>query len=265
MSEPLHAPPSSILRFNRRRFHSTSPAALFRIPAFALILFQFLFARAHLSAAEVPAPEGELPTRALIGDGNMWVTAHLQRDLTDTYVAGLGLQARLGNDFGEMRRFRVRPNLTMRVTERFHVMVGYDLIHNFNPNSSEHRLMQQLSYKIPLSENWKLVLRGRMEERFIEGVTGHMFRARTMAQLVYDVPDSPWYVTGWVEGFFNLNMRREWPQNTYAQTRVYAAMGRRMSDHVVLEGGYQVRHTPFRTPRPDQLNHIFFVQIFWDL
>lgn len=210
------------------------------------------------------APEGELSTPALVGDGNMWVTMHLNHNLTEEYYVGLGLQGRLGDNFAQLRRVRVRPLAGIRY-KQWNLMMGYDLISNFNPNASEHRFMQQIIYKQPIGLNYTLALRGRLEERLIQGVSGHMVRARTMAQLTYQVPNSPLYLTGWLEGFFNLNMRPEWPQNTYGQMRLYSAVGKQINDRLIVEAGYQLRHTPFRRPRPHQMNHIVFVQLFVEI
>jgi hypothetical protein len=171
----------------------------------------------------------------------------------------------LGDNFAELRRVRIRPLVGIKYKDKLNLMFAYDLVNNFNPNSSEHRIIQQLVFKQNIGINYKLALRGRMEERFIQGVSGHIFRARTMVQLTYQRPESSVYLTGWIEGFFNLNMRPEWPQNNYAQTRLYAAVGKQLHNNLVVEGGYQLRHTPFRSPRPDQLNHIVFVQMFIEL
>jgi hypothetical protein len=58
--------------------------------------------------------------------------------VTKEYYVGMGLQGRLGDNFAELRRVRIRPLAGIKYKDKLNLMFAYDLVNNFNP--TQHSL-----------------------------------------------------------------------------------------------------------------------------
>jgi hypothetical protein len=69
----------------------------------------------------------------------MWITLHPNRQVTKAYYVGMGLQGRLGDNFAELRRVRIRALAGIKYKDKLNRMFAYDLVNNFNPNQHSLR------------------------------------------------------------------------------------------------------------------------------
>ncbi len=201
---------------------------------------------------------------AIEQDANKWTTLHLNWKFDDGWLAGIGIHNRVGDGLGTFRRMRYRLLAGKRISERTTLQVGLDRIENYSPSNHEDRTWQQYEYAFPEWGRLSLSFRTRVEQRFIQGVSGPIIRSRHMISGTYPLDQAgKWYAVAWEELFVNWNRQQEWPQNWFAQNRLFAGLGYNIGARNKFEFGYQGRYMEL-DDRPQRLDHIIFLQWFHD-
>lgn len=174
-------------------------------------------------------------------DGRLWLTASISLPVIDNLSATLDLQDRLRDDMSDLERDLVRPSLTYRWRPWLATTLGYDAHFIDSPVSSsvvEHRAWQQVVAPFDLLGS-SVTPRVRLEERFIDGVSGAAVRARLggFVRMPLD-EEGNWSVMGGEELFVNLNSREEGPDSGIDQNRASVALARQWNEHLSIEVGY---------------------------
>jgi hypothetical protein len=199
---------------------------------------------------------------AIEQDTNKWTTIHLNTNFNEDWFGGIGIHNRVGNDFSAFRRMRYRLLAGKRLNERWIVQAGLDRVENFNPQATENRTWQQIEYALPSLGRWSLSHRMRLEQRFIGDIDSMMLRSRHMISGIRPLGDQgKWYLVAWEELFINWSRDPQWPQGGFAQNRLFGGLGYNFNARSRFELGYQARFMPMKD-RPEQLNHILFMQWF---
>jgi hypothetical protein len=201
---------------------------------------------------------------AIEQDANKWSTLHLNWKLDDGWLAGIGIHNRVSDGVSTFRRMRYRLLAGKRISENTTLQVGLDRIENYSPNNHEDRTWQQYEYSFPQWGRLSLSFRTRVEQRFIQGVSGPIVRSRHMISGTYPIGAAEkWYAVGWQELFINWNRQQEWPQGWFAQNRLFGGLGYHVNAQNRFELGYQGRYMEL-DDRPQRLDHILFLQWFHD-
>ncbi len=173
---------------------------------------------------------------------------------------------RLLDDAGGFNQSIVRPGLGWSLTERTTAWVGYGWIHT-SPISfdefDEHRIWQQLTWSESY-EPFKLALRSRLEQRFVETGDDTGWRFRQLIRLQHNLPAFPrLMLVSWDELFLNINDVDFGAESGFDQNRVFVGVGwkRRPENSWRIEIGYlnQVIYNPGGA---DRINHILSVNLF---
>lgn len=181
-------------------------------------------------------------THATDHDSGMWTTVSASHKLANQWSAGLLVQTRLNNDFGDLERTVLRPSMTYKPTDYLALTIGYDAHFIEKPNDRlEQRIWQQVAF------NWTSApiawtARARLEERFIEGVDGAPLRLRLMARGQLALNDDGLYAAMSNEYFVNLDETRGGPRDGFDQNRFYVGLGRPLNERIKAEVGYQMQY-----------------------
>lgn len=156
----------------------------------------------------------------------------------------------------------LQPSLIYQVHPNVSVAQGYAKIFAFEPGvGSEQRLWQQVQINRVLGKEWGLSVRSRLEERFIEGVSGTGLRLREQIKLTRPLPfNKKYYVVLSNEAWINLNKQAPGTELGYQQNWAYIGLGRRFLGSSNVEVGYMPGYV-YRKARPDQVNHILTVNL----
>lgn len=190
-------------------------------------------------------------------DGRLWVTAAISVSVTDRLTVSLDLQDRFSDDISELERDLIRPSVRYRWQPWLATSLGYDahFIESPGPGSQiEQRAWQQVSTPFG-TEAVVVTPRVRLEERFIEDVSGVAWRARFGAFVKVPVgADAAWSLLASDEVFVGLNSRHDGPDDGFDQNRAFIGVGRVVGDHLGIEVGYMNQWIE-RHAVPDLMNH----------
>lgn len=175
-------------------------------------------------------------------DSGMWTTVSAAHPVASQWSAGLLVQTRVNNDFGDLERTVLRPSLTYKPTDYLALTVGYDAHFIEKPNDRvEQRIWQQIAV------NWASApvawtARARLEERFIENVDGTPLRLRLMARGQLSLNDGGLYAVMSNEYFINLDETRGGPRDGFDQNRFFVGLGSPLDERIKAEVGYQMQY-----------------------
>jgi hypothetical protein len=193
------------------------------------------------------------PARAADQDARLWASAEGKLFLGEEWSASLLLQDRFSDDITELERFLIRPSIDRRFGDAFALGVGYDAHLIRQPASAtEHRIWQQASFRHDLV-GIEAAHRLRLEERFIEDVSGVAARLRYGVRGTKSLFGSQWYAALGNEVFFNLNTRSRTLRGGFGEDRVFAGIGYRAAMGRI-EAGYQLQYID-RHGTSDAANH----------
>lgn len=213
-----------------------------------------------LSGAPVAAQETE-------NDLQSWSMVTLTTPIGHSKWKAYGeIQPRIGNDIGHMERLLIRPAIGYQVTPHWSLWQGYGWTPLLNPGfRDEHRLFQQSLLEHQVGQ-WKIINRTRLEERFIERAGDTAIRARHMLRVTHPIGESKkYYWVGLDEAFVNLNDTNAGPKAGFDQNRLFTGVGRNLSKHAKLEGGYMFNYVNRPDPAADRINHVVLVSLMFNL
>ncbi len=203
--------------------------------------------------ARVPEASGD--------DLQLWSVVTLDQQLHDRVDAGVQTRIRVVGDVSRARDVLLRPFIGWQVLDNLSLDLGYDYLHAIQVASrSEHRVWQIAEHTLPLG---KFDLRSlvRLDQRFIENVSGVVVRLRFRGRAAYTL-NRNWYLAFSDEVFLNLNDRFAGPPQGLEQNRVRAALGWNLG-RVRVEGAYEW-HVSARRGRSDANLHVFALEFMLD-
>lgn len=163
------------------------------------------------------------------------------------------VQFRSADDWQYVRNILIRPGLTYYINNKSNATIGYAYVGSFNrlPEPSknaltESRIWEQYIYNLKLSKTVSLQNRFRLEQRFIERQTDHIFsqRLRYFARAVIPLTKQQTAFTKGIfaavqdEIFFNIQNKYKLNGSVFDQNRAYVAFGYRFNSKFDMETGY---------------------------
>ncbi len=177
----------------------------------------------------------------------------------------LDVQGRWRHEGEDLDTTIVRPGIGYALTDRVTVFAGYGLITTHPRNggdTTENRIWQQLVWNVPVEGDYKLQLRSRLEERFVEDTDDMGWRFRQFAK--YTRPwsaDGKRYLSAWDEVFYELN-DTDFGQNMgLRQNRLFVGVGWFLDEArtIAFEGGYLNQW--ISRPGDDRMNHALSLNV----
>ncbi len=199
-------------------------------------------------------------------DGQFWFPLYNRFSLSEKVKGWAEVNPRFGDDMSEIHQLLLRPALGYQILPNLSVWQGYAWNTNYEPRfSDEHRLYQQLSYRLGFA-NVNFSSRTRMEERFIRGARGVALRAREFLRANFLLDEQKkWAFVLYDEVFVTLNTIRNGPRAGFDQNRAFVGINRKINSHLSVDVGYQNQIINTRGPRfADVMNHILLIQWFID-
>ncbi|MBX9939749.1 MAG: DUF2490 domain-containing protein [Candidatus Obscuribacterales bacterium] len=169
---------------------------------------------------------------------------------------------RLGNNLNGMSQLLIRQAIGYRISKHTSAYVGHVWVSNYPDHTHEQRIFQQFGVGHVLFKRLEVLHRTRLEERFIQNTNGACsMRARYLLRFALPLK---WRLYAVVsdELFVNLNSVENGPLRGIDQNRLYAGIGRQMSNQVRMEVGYQQQYVNASDPTDDRANHILMTQLF---
>ncbi len=184
-----------------------------------------------------------VPAMASDDEAGMWVTTTARRTLDPDWRAALAIQSRLIDGVDTLERLILRPSITRVVTPRLSWTLGYDTHFIETPRDHiEHRTWQQglVSRKV---DTLLLAFRTRLEQRYIEDVSGVALRGRFMVSGKWPsgLAVLPLFVLR-DEVIVHMNTLAGGPRSGYDQNRFFAGLAGPISERLRAEIGYQMQH-----------------------
>lgn len=135
----------------------------------------------------------------------------------------------------------LRPAVGYRILPSLVAHLGYAWVPTWRegepPRTDEHRIWQQLVLSGKPLDGASVLVRPRVEQRWVDGADGVAMRARLFLRADYDLGESPWLSVVWNETFFHLNDAAWGPQGGFDQNRLFLGAGIRASDGTRAELG----------------------------
>ena len=200
-------------------------------------------------------------------DFRLWSPVYLTFPLSPSFIGYMEVSPRFGNDVSTLTQLVLRPAVGYKLTDQLSLWQGYAWYGNYQPRfTEENYVWQQLLYahKYPFV---KVLIRPRLEERFIEHTDGASVRSRTMLRGDFPLPDAPeWAIVVFDEFFVNVNSVRNGPDSGFDQNRFFLGMNREFTKYFNMDLGYQMQAQNKSQPGLiNQINHIILLQFFISL
>ncbi len=199
-------------------------------------------------------------------DFQIWSPVYLSYSHTDKIQGWYEVQPRFGENVSKVNQLLLRTALGYRITKNLSIWQGYAWTPSFEPEfESENRMYQQLVYakEFPAVD---LMSRTRLEQRWIQHVSGTAVRFRTLLRGRFPLSDFRiWGIVTQNEIFFNLNSPTNGPGGGFDQNRFFFGLNKRVNEYLSVDGGYQLQaintneSSVFNT-----LNHIILMQFFFN-
>jgi len=190
------------------------------------------------------------PAQAYEQESVSVIAARAQMALDDGYAATFGLQGQFLEGFNTIDRYVLEAQLA-RSMQRIQLTGAYVLQARQLQDGNEHRLWQQIRYRLPLA-NSHIDLRTRIEERYFDhdGNTGA--RSRTAFEWVRPLGAGLSMSLG-NELVVNLNDLSGNQRRGFSQYRLLSGLSRELNAGGEVELVYQLRYLHF--PGPNRLQH----------
>jgi len=185
----------------------------------------------------------------------------MNHGLGDHFGAHFVARARFDDDVSETKDYLLRPFVSWRATHGVTVDLGYDYLHSFT-SSTEHRIWQAVQHK----HQWqKFVVsnRIRIDERFVDDVSGVIARFRYRLRATHPLWSSHWYGVVSDEVLANVNDRGSGPAYGFEQNRLRFAVGGNILDRLRIESGYEYQYVESRSGTTTN-THSFIIEFSLD-
>lgn len=195
----------------------------------------------------------------------VWGAAFLQADLSKTVPRlhlWLDLQPRYG---GTGAVTLVRPGLGLQLAEGLILHAGYAWVARWPeqaPSVHEHRLWEQLFFTRRFEETWDLLLRARLEQRFVTSGDDVGLRFRFMARGAWWLErDGPLALVLWDELFLGLGATDWGASSGFDQNRLFLGLAIRGLARTRFELGYLNLYLR-RPGAEDRVDHVASFNLF---
>lgn len=171
--------------------------------------------------------------------------------------------ARFRDDAGDLGVSILRPGLGWRIDDGLSLWAGYARVisrQEAAADVTENRLWQQATYKIGHALGGSFTGRTRIEQRFIQGGSDTGWRVRQSLRYSRPFKGTPYSAVLSNETFIALNDTNWGAASGYDQSRNFAGINYRATDHLAIEAGYMLNHIN-RENAPDALNHVLSVSL----
>ncbi len=203
---------------------------------------------------------------AVENDLHNWDSIYVTLPITDKVKFNIEETVRIGEKFAHLNQNVLRPALGYQLTKDFSVWQGYAWNPIFYPRfTNEQHIWQQALWQHHFP---KLTLTGRfrLQERFIERVTGVAVRTRYFVRFQYPIDKKKiWSLVAQTEPFVNLNTRPNGPQAGIDRVNSFFGINKVLSENVNVDFGYQLQYVNIKSPAPDRLNHTILVAFYFNL
>ena len=200
--------------------------------------------------------------KAVENDLGLWVPVWITLPINEKVSGQLEISPRLQDNVTKLNQLFIRPSLTYNLNKHLSFTQGYSWNPGFYPFSNRSRIWEQ----IQLSNNFSKLRfenRFRLEERFIENISGVPVRGRyRIGAWVPIDKEKKWTFVTWDEIFVNFNSRPQGPQGGFDRNWFFAGINKKISENVNLEGGYMFQYVNNRSPRQDLLNHVVLINLY---
>ena len=206
-----------------------------------------------------------IPAIAVENDLGLWAPIWVTLPVTKKIGTLLEISPRTQDNVTRFDQLFIRPAISYHLSDKLSVWQGYSWDPTFKPFNVEQRIWQQIQINEKF-EHFNLESRFRLEERFINHISGVPVRGRY--RLGYWIPidkEKKWNFVLWDEVWFNFNSRPHGPQAGYDRNWLFAGINKKISDNVNLEGGYMFQYINSVSPKQDLLNHIILVNLYINL
>lgn len=200
---------------------------------------------------------------AIENNFQLWTPVYLQFPIKEKFLGDLEISPRLGNNVTDLSQLIIRPGIGYKLNDNLILWQGYAWAPNFAP---KFRNENRIWHRIDLSKNFskfKLINSFRLEERFIENSGGTSLRGRYTLQIEYPFDTRKlWSLILSNKFYFNFYSVAKGPEGGVEQNRIFIGINKKISDHVMLETGYQLQHL-LKKGRPDRrLIHAIISNIY---
>ena len=200
--------------------------------------------------------------KAVENDLGLWAPVWITLPINKKVSSLLEISPRTQDNVTRFDQLFIRPALTYHLNDKLSLWQGYSWDPIFHPFRNEQRIWQQ----IQLNEDFKkysLESRFRLEERFLEGISGFPIRGRyRLGGWIPLDKNKIWRLVLWDEVWFNFNSRQTGPQAGYDRNWLFAGINKKISKNVTLEGGYMFQYINNRSPEQDLLNHVILINLY---
>jgi hypothetical protein len=147
------------------------------------------------------------------------------------------------------------------VTKRLELFGGWELtVPGSRVVRKEQRLWEQLEYTVPLGQ-WSIANRARLEQRFVDGVTGTAARLRYRFRVERPLGRTRWTVGASDELWVHLNTVRFAANRGLDQNRLALNAERALSRHLLIEPGYIYIYANAPPPARNGAAHVMTLQV----
>lgn len=189
----------------------------------------------------------------------LWSVAFVNHEFDERWSVSLQAEGRFKDDISTFDEFVVKPAGYFRFTDWAQLGIGYKYIAK-NDASDEQDAWQEIHLRHRLAA-FGITHQGRLEERFIDGISGVIPRLRYLIHAT--VPLNPAFYLSFSEAArFNLVSKGEGPVSGFEQNRVYAGLGFNASKYARIELGYLWRYERERD-KPDKSDHVIRLQFLF--
>jgi len=178
-------------------------------------------------------------------DLQLWFPVSFIHPVGEKWAVSMQTELRLKDDISEFSELVYKPALNYHFNETFALSVGYKYIDK-HQKPNENDIWQE--FHINRKRNDLVTgLQFRLEERLIGDIDGAITQLRVLQHWSHPIDEGPYYLTGSEAVRFNLNSQGEGPVAGFEQSRIYAAVGKHIKDHIQFEIGYLWRYEEKRS------------------
>jgi len=179
------------------------------------------------------------PAQAKDSDLQFWNPVFVNHDFANSWSASMQVEQRWSNDDSALDELVFKPGGYYRFTDKLQLGFGYKYISK-NAEGDEQDLWQEIYYKTPLGK-WSITHQVRLEQRFINDISGVLPRLRYLIGVQYPLNET-YYLSGSEAVRFNLGNKGEGPASGFEQNRIYFGLGAHATDSLAVEFGYLWRY-----------------------
>ena len=198
----------------------------------------------------------ESPTKQ---DLALWSVAFVNHDFGRRWSASFQTEVRANDNVTALDEVILKPGGYYRFRDWLELGIGYKYIYK-DGKANENVAWQEVYVKHPF-QIFGFTHQFRLEERFIQGISGTIPRVRYLVHVT--TPLSPLFYFSLSEAFrFNLVDKGTGPVSGFEQNRLYAGFGVHASKYLRVELGYLWRYELERSP-PNKSEHVIRVQLLF--